>query len=68
MFVSIITPTTGNPLLKQAVESVQAQDYDNLEHIIVIDGKQREKAANQVLSSVEFTKPYHVVTLPMLLD
>ncbi|ACB52202.1 probable glycosyl transferase [Crocosphaera subtropica ATCC 51142] len=64
MRVSIVTATTGNPLLKQAIESVQAQDYDNLEHIIVIDGKEREEAANQVLSSVTFTKPYHILTLP----
>lgn len=64
MLVSIITPTTGNPLLKQAIESIQAQDYENLEHIIIIDGKQREEATNQILSEIEFTKPYHVLTLP----
>ena len=64
MLVSIITPTTGNPLLKKAVESVQAQDYGNIEHFIVIDGKQREEATHKVLSDVEFTKPHHVLTLP----
>ncbi|MGK7879750.1 MAG: glycosyltransferase [Crocosphaera sp.] len=64
MLVSIITPTTGNPLLKKAVESVQGQDYENIEHFIVIDGKQRAEATHKALSDIKFTKPYHILTLP----
>lgn len=36
--VTIITATTGRSHLLQAIESVQQQDYPNLEHIVVFDG------------------------------
>lgn len=37
--VTVITPTTGNKSLKQAVESIQNQDFEDLRHLIVIDGQ-----------------------------
>ncbi|BAZ15801.1 glycosyl transferase [Calothrix sp. NIES-4071] len=65
MLVSVITPVTGNPLMKQAIQSVQDQDYPNIEHIIVIDGKEREAAAQALLQEIEFKKPQtHVICLP----
>jgi glycosyltransferase involved in cell wall biosynthesis len=65
MLVSVITPVTGNPLMKQAIQSVQDQDYPNIEHIIVIDGKEREAAAQEILKEIEFKKPQtHVICLP----
>jgi glycosyltransferase involved in cell wall biosynthesis len=36
--VTIITPTTGSHYLKKNLESVAAQTYDNVEHLVVIDG------------------------------
>jgi hypothetical protein len=36
--VTVITPTTGSHYLKQNRDSVAAQTYDNVEHLIVIDG------------------------------
>jgi hypothetical protein len=36
--VSIITPTIGSPHLVQAIESVQAQTYPFVEHVLVADG------------------------------
>lgn len=38
--VTIITPTTGHPKLKQALDSVKVQTYSNIQHLIVIDGEQ----------------------------
>jgi glycosyltransferase involved in cell wall biosynthesis len=65
MLVTIITPVTGNPLMKQAIQSVQDQDYPNIEHIIVIDGKEREAAAQALLQEIEFKKPQtHIMCLP----
>ncbi len=65
MLVSVITPVTGNPLMKQAIQSVQDQEYSNIEHIIVIDGKEREAAAQAILQEIEFKKPQtHVICLP----
>jgi glycosyltransferase involved in cell wall biosynthesis len=36
--VTIITPTTGASCVKQAIASVQTQTYDNIQHIVVVDG------------------------------
>ena len=43
--VTVITPTTGSDYLKENRASVAAQTYDNVEHLIVIDG---EKFAGKV--------------------
>ncbi|MFB2922989.1 MULTISPECIES: glycosyltransferase [Aerosakkonema] len=64
MLVSVITPTTGDPLLKQNVESIQNQDYKNIEHIIVIDGKEREDEAFKIINKIELKKQTYVVTWP----
>lgn len=64
MLVSVITPTTGNPLLKKALQSVQDQDYDNIKHLIVIDGKEREEKAQNILSEMQLIKPTHIMSLP----
>jgi len=36
--VTVITPTTGAIYLRQAIESVKAQTYGNIQHLIVVDG------------------------------
>ena len=36
--VTVITPTTGAPYLKQALESVKSQTYENIQHLVVVDG------------------------------
>jgi glycosyltransferase involved in cell wall biosynthesis len=36
--VTVITPTTGAPYLKQALESVKNQTYKNIQHLVVVDG------------------------------
>lgn len=47
--VVVITPTTGSLKLADAVESIQKQTYNNLEHLIVVDGYDYEDAANLAL-------------------
>ena len=37
--VTVITPTTGAPYLRQAIDSVKNQTYDNIQHLVVIDGQ-----------------------------
>lgn len=65
MLVTVIIPTTGNPLLKQAIESVQNQEYNDIECFIVVDGKEREKATRDILSTIKINKPQtHLLTLP----
>jgi glycosyltransferase involved in cell wall biosynthesis len=36
--VTVITPTTGATYLKQALESVKSQTYENIQHLVVVDG------------------------------
>jgi glycosyltransferase involved in cell wall biosynthesis len=45
--VTVITPTTGAPYLKQAIESVCAQTYANIQHLVVVDGIYQE--ANKII-------------------
>ena len=40
--VTVITPTTGAPYLKQALESVKSQTYENIQHLVVVDGPHEE--------------------------
>ena len=37
--VTIITATTGAETLKKTIESVQNQTYQNIQHLIVVDGE-----------------------------
>lgn len=46
----VITPTTGASVLKDAIESVQKQDYGNIEHLIVIDGEKFADATYKTIS------------------
>ena len=66
MKVSIITPTTGNPYLAECIASVRAQTYKNIEHIVVIDGKERWGKADEILLAAEFPNGVneHVCVLP----
>ena len=46
----VITPTTGSDELYDALVSVQKQTYDNVEHLIVVDGEQFKEDTNKVLN------------------
>jgi glycosyltransferase involved in cell wall biosynthesis len=54
--VSVITPTTGNPFLKECIESVRNQTYKNIEHIVVVDGKSRWQNAEPILFEATFPR------------
>ena len=62
--VAVITPTTGGRHLAACVASVQAQELPNVEHYVVIDGKEHESAARAALEPFLHRKPLHVVVLP----
>ncbi len=50
MKVAVVTPTIGAKTLRQCVESVEAQTYDNLTHYVFIDGEDEhgDKIWNQL--------------------
>lgn len=66
MRVTVITPTTGNPFLGECIASVRAQTYKNVEHIVVVDGKERWQKADEILLAAEFPNGVneHVCVLP----
>jgi glycosyltransferase involved in cell wall biosynthesis len=43
--VVVITPTIGSRKLKDAIQSVKNQTYQNIEHLIVVDGQEHEFTA-----------------------
>lgn len=65
--VSVITPTTGNPMLAHCITSVREQTYENIEHIVVVDGKERWEKADSILYSLQYpcaSWNEHVCVLP----
>jgi hypothetical protein len=54
--VSVITPTTGNPFLKECIESVRNQTYKNIEHIVVVDGRSRWGNTDPILYDARFPR------------
>ena len=53
MLVSIVTATTGDPLLLENLESVQKQTYRNIEHLVFIDGRERHDATMELVQRRE---------------
>jgi glycosyltransferase involved in cell wall biosynthesis len=51
--VAIITPTIGKDTLRQCVESVQAQTYKNIKHLIVVDGHEHLNACEEALGELQ---------------
>mgnify|MGYP003339472425 FL=1 len=45
--VTIITPTTGTKHLEKCVDSVAKQTYNNIQHLVVVDGKEHRKKVEQ---------------------
>lgn len=58
--VTVITPTTGNPFLRDAVRSVEKQTYPNLQHLVVIDGQERQSKTLEMLQDSKAD----IITLP----
>lgn len=61
--VVVVTPTIGSPSLKIAIESVAKQSYDDIMHLLVIDGEQFTSKVNAILNEVNKQK-IKVIALP----
>lgn len=59
--ITLITPTTGHPRLREAVRSVQSQTQTDINHLVVIDGETRRAAAEAILDEVDFKGQVMVV-------
>jgi len=63
--ISVITPTTGNKAqLSRCIASVQAQTQPGVEHVIVVDGAEREADAREVVATFVNKMPITVIVLP----
>ena len=61
--MTVITPTLGSGKLHRAVESVQAQSYSRLDHLIVVDGPEGEASARSALPTAP-RRPCHLIPVP----
>jgi hypothetical protein len=61
--ITIVTPTTGNAHLAKAVQSVENQTYENIQYLVVVDGKNRLAKTHEILSTLN-CKRYDTIVLP----
>lgn len=47
--VTIVTATTGNPLLIDNIKSVLNQSYDSIQHLLVVDGPDRWETVDHLI-------------------
>ena len=65
MNVFVITPTIGTDHLLENLKSVQKQDYPNLEHVVVVDGKQYTEEVTKMIESLGDQKvPITQINIP----
>jgi len=62
--VLIVTPTIGSPELKDCIESVMKQDYENVEYLLVVDGPEYEKQVSSIVGQIQCMVELRVLTLP----
>ena len=62
--VIILTATTGNPFLKNCIESVQKQTYPNLEHIVICDGTIFQEKVQQIINGIITLKKLTTMVIP----
>ncbi len=61
--VVVLTPSTGNPYLLRAIESVIKQDYRNILHLVIVDGPEFKRNTHHITSKFD-SEHCKVVTLP----
>jgi glycosyltransferase involved in cell wall biosynthesis len=62
--VCVITAATKHPNLRKCIESVQQQDYPNVEHWVVADGPEWYESVDRVVASLPDRSRVQVVRLP----
>lgn len=61
--VSVVTASIGSAKLARAIQSIQAQTYSRLEHLIVVDGSEGEARAHAAVPAAP-RHPCHLIPLP----
>jgi glycosyltransferase involved in cell wall biosynthesis len=53
--VTIVTPTTGNPIIKKCIQSVRNQTYaKNITHLVIVDGPENWRKVDWMLADLTF--------------
>lgn len=61
--VTVVTPTIGSVHVRQAIESVQAQTYPHVRHLVVVDGAEHRSQVEAALPRAP-ARPLDLVVLP----
>ena len=61
--VTVVTPTIGTPHVRQAIESVQAQSYPYVRHLVVVDGGEHRARIEDLLPRSP-SRPIDIIVLP----
>ena len=61
--VTVITPTTGAPYLRQAIRSAVTQTYPNIQSLVVVDGV-HEEADNIIFECKQYSANIDAIYLP----
>ena len=56
--VTIVTAASGNKLIKRCIESVRKQTYQNITHLVVIDGVENLTKIDFLLADLQFSERY----------
>ena len=59
--VTVITATTGNPILARNIKSVASQTHKNVQHLIIVDGPERWDSVKEILETVEVEFLHNVI-------
>lgn len=59
--VTVITATSANPLLTDVIESVHNQTYDNIQHLIFVDGPAHKDKAQKLIDDAYLHKMHSCV-------
>ena len=62
--VTVITPTIGSAKLRDAIESVKAQTYQHINHLVVVDGPDYQSAVHNLLTLKELSDEIQLTTSP----
>ncbi|MGI0062575.1 MAG: glycosyltransferase family 2 protein, partial [Nitrosotalea sp.] len=62
--VSIVTGSVGRPLLTRCIESVANQTYQNIQHLIFIDGEEHHNDAYEAIGAAWTDQFVKVIPLP----